>query len=96
MPTTNKGAKAVFDSGKTSSYHINSVVSCQSGKSSSSAFRIVVHRDGGNKRYEFEAESAKLASYVSIIYCIYILSLVADWDHTQTRLCRLSRVSRLC
>ena len=46
MPTTNKGAKAVFDSGKTSSYHINSVVSCQSGKSSSSAFRIVVHRDG--------------------------------------------------
>lgn len=65
MPTTNKGAKAVFDSGKTSSYHINSVVSCQSGKTSSAAFRIVVHRvsrDGGNKRYEFEAENAKLAS----------------------------------
>jgi hypothetical protein len=61
MPTTNKAAKAVFDSGKTSSYHINSVVSCQSGKSSS-ALRIVVHRVGGNKRYEFEAESAKLAS----------------------------------
>jgi hypothetical protein len=67
MPTANKAAKAVFDSGKTSSYHINSVVSCQSGKSksSSSAFRIVVHRDGGNKRYEFEAESAKLASAFS-------------------------------
>jgi len=64
MPTTNKAAKAVFDSGKTSSYHINSVVSCQSGKSSSSAFRIVVHRDGGNKRYEFEAESAKLANEI--------------------------------
>lgn len=65
MPTTNKGAKAVFDSGKTSSYHINSVVSCQTGKTSSAAFRIVVHRvsrDGGNKRYEFEAENAKLAS----------------------------------
>ena len=62
MPTANKAAKAVFDNGKTSSYHINSVVSCQSSKSSSSAFRIVVHRDGGNKRYEFEAESAKLAS----------------------------------
>lgn len=61
MPTANKAAKAVFDNGKTSSYHI-SVVSCQSGKTSSSAFRIVVHRDGGNKRYEFEAESAKLAS----------------------------------
>ncbi|KAH9958015.1 stress-activated map kinase interacting protein 1-domain-containing protein [Russula dissimulans] len=64
MPTANKAAKAVFDSGKTSSYHINSVVSCQSAKSSSSAFRIVVHRDGGNKRYEFEAESAKLANEI--------------------------------
>ncbi|SRR6266436_10446216 len=61
MPTTNKAAKAVFDSGKTSSYHIDSVISCQSGKSSS-AFRMVVLRDGGNKRYEFEAESAKVAS----------------------------------
>ncbi|KAI0000629.1 stress-activated map kinase interacting protein 1-domain-containing protein [Russula compacta] len=64
MPTANKAAKAVFDNGKTSSYHIDSVVSCQSGKSSSSAFRIVVHRDGGNKRYEFEAESAKLANEI--------------------------------
>ncbi|KAI0264615.1 stress-activated map kinase interacting protein 1-domain-containing protein [Gloeopeniophorella convolvens] len=66
MPSANKGAKVVFDSGKTSSYHINSVVSCQSGKSSS-AFRIVVHRvsrDGGNKRYEFEAESAKSANEI--------------------------------
>jgi hypothetical protein len=41
---------------------MNSVVSWQTGKSSSSAFRIVVHRDGRNKRYEFEAESAKHAS----------------------------------
>jgi hypothetical protein len=62
MPTANKAAKAVFDNGKTSSYHMNSVVSWQTGKSSSSAFRIVVHRDGRNKRYEFEAESAKHAS----------------------------------
>jgi hypothetical protein len=69
MPTTNKAAKVVFDSGKTSSYHINSVVSCQSGKSSS-ALRILVHRDGGNKRYEFEAESAKLAS--AFILPIYV------------------------
>ncbi|KAI0252926.1 stress-activated map kinase interacting protein 1-domain-containing protein [Lactifluus subvellereus] len=67
MPTTNKAAKAVFDNGKTSSYHIDSVVSCQSGKSSSAAFRIVVHRvsrDGGNKRYEFEAENPKLANEI--------------------------------
>ncbi len=65
MPTANKAAKTVFDNGKTSSYHINSLFSCQSGKTPSSAFRIVVHRgsgDGGHKRYEFEAENPKLAS----------------------------------
>jgi hypothetical protein len=65
MPTTNKAAKAVFDSGKTSSYHIDSLVSCQQSGKSSSAFRMVMLRDGGNKRYEFEAESAKLASAFS-------------------------------
>jgi target of rapamycin complex 2 subunit MAPKAP1 len=72
MPTANKAAKAVFDSGKTSSYHINSVVSCQNGKSSSAAFRIIVHRvsrDGGNKRYEFEAESPKVASACFVPFC---------------------------
>ena len=65
MPTANKAAKAVFDNGKTSSYHINSLFSCQSGKTPSSAFRIVVHRgsgDGAHKRYEFEAENPKVAS----------------------------------
>jgi len=78
MPTANKAAKAVFDSGKTSSFHINSVVSCQSAKSSSAVFRIVVHRDGGNKRYEFEAESAKLASAfhfpLSTLSCLSVAS----------------------
>ncbi len=97
MPTTNKGAKAVFDSGKTSSYHIDSVVSCQSGKSSS-AFRMVVLRDGGNKRYEFEAESAKIASafqhiHPSILSSIRLTDCTARYE--QTRLYRLSKVSRL-
>jgi SAPK-interacting protein 1 (Sin1), Pleckstrin-homology len=80
MPTANKAAKAVFDSGKTSSYHINSVVSCQTGKSSSAAFHIVVHRvsrDGGNKRYEFEAESAKVASA-----CFVPLCFIANMSQT--------------
>jgi hypothetical protein len=79
MPTTNKGAKAVFDSGKTSSYHIDSVVSCQQSGKSSSAFRMVVLRDGGNKRYEFEAESAKLASAFHPSHMTSILSSVTDW-----------------
>ena len=74
MPTANKAAKAVFDNGRTSSYHIHSLVSCQSGKTPSSAFRIVVHRgsgDGAHKRYEFEAENPKLASAFLLI-SIYV------------------------
>jgi hypothetical protein len=71
MPTANKAAKAVFDNGKTSSYHINSLFSCQSGKTPSSAFRIVVHRgagDGAHKRYEFEAENPKIASECRFLF----------------------------
>lgn len=61
MPSANK-ARGVFDNGRTISYHIKRVVSCmQSGKGSSS-FKIVFLREGGDKRYDFEAESAKLAS----------------------------------
>src|ERR1700741_3474706 len=83
MPTTNKAAKAVFDSGKTSSYHIDSVISCQSGKSSS-AFRMVVLRDGGNKRYEFEAESAKLASASPPIHSILYHFTTTNCTHGMT------------
>ena len=98
MPTTNKAAKAVFDSGKTSSYHIDSLVSCQQSGKSSSAFRMVVLRDGGNKRYEFEAESAKLASaFSSFLSSIKSIALrLTGWLYArQTRLYRLSKVSSL-
>jgi len=56
-------AKAVFDSGKTYSYHIKSVTAQQSMKSSS-VFKLVVSRDARNKRYDFEAESPKLANEI--------------------------------
>jgi hypothetical protein len=53
-----------------------------------------VHRDGGNKRYEFEAESAKLASafHHPLTYRIPDRLLM---NACQTRLCKLSRVSSL-
>ncbi|KZV72977.1 hypothetical protein PENSPDRAFT_603472 [Peniophora sp. CONT] len=60
-------AKAVFESGKTSSHHIKSVVAAQQSDKSSSTFRIVVHRlreNGGNKRYDFEAESSSAAAEI--------------------------------
>ncbi|THH11943.1 hypothetical protein EW145_g312 [Phellinidium pouzarii] len=60
MPSANK-ARVVFDSGKTASYHIKSVSKCsQSGAS----FKIVFRRDVGEKRYEFEAESARFAAEI--------------------------------
>ncbi|OBZ77958.1 Stress-activated map kinase-interacting protein 1 [Grifola frondosa] len=64
IPLMNK-AKHVFDSGKTSSYHLKSVVVCQQSSKNSSTFKLVVHSDADrNKRYEFEAENPKLASEI--------------------------------
>ncbi|KAG6845862.1 hypothetical protein H0H87_002553 [Tephrocybe sp. NHM501043] len=61
MPSANKAMKVVFDSGKTSSYHIKSIADCQQSTKASSAFKLVLNRGGANKRYDFEAESPKLA-----------------------------------
>jgi len=63
MPSANR-AKAVFDSGRTASYNIRSIVACQQSAKSSSTFKLVVHRDGGTKRYDFEAENPKLANEI--------------------------------
>jgi len=62
MPSANK-AKGVFDSGKTYSYHIKSVHSVQSSKASAN-FKLVFRRDMGDKRYDFEAESAQAANEI--------------------------------
>ncbi|KAF8075948.1 stress-activated map kinase interacting protein 1-domain-containing protein [Lyophyllum atratum] len=64
MPSTNKAMKAVFDSGKTSSYHIKSIADCQQSAKTSSVFKLVLSRGGANKRYEFEAESPRLAGEI--------------------------------
>ncbi|KAH9831194.1 stress-activated map kinase interacting protein 1-domain-containing protein [Rhodofomes roseus] len=62
IPMSNK-AKHVFESGKTSSYHLKSVVACQQSSKNSSTFKLVVRGNAErNKRYDFEAESAKLAA----------------------------------
>ena len=60
MPSANK-AKAVFDSGKTLSFHVKSVLVCQQSQKTSTLFKVVVQRDSRNKRYDFEADTAKLA-----------------------------------
>lgn len=53
--------RAFLDSMKTSSYHIKSIVGCTQSAKSSSNFKLIVVREGGNKRYDFEAENPKIA-----------------------------------
>ena len=65
MPSANKAMKVVFDSGKTSSYHIKSIADCQQSAKTSSIFKVVLNRGAGNKRYDFEAESPRLAGLLS-------------------------------
>ena len=54
----------MFENGRTSSFHIRSVAACQQSAKSSSSFKLVVQRDGGTKRYDFEAENPKVASEI--------------------------------
>ncbi|KAJ3918263.1 stress-activated map kinase interacting protein 1-domain-containing protein [Lentinula edodes] len=64
MPSTNKAAKAVFDSGRTISYHIKTIVDCQQSSKTPLNFKLVYSRAGGDKRYLFEAETPKLANEI--------------------------------
>lgn len=61
MPSTTRAMKAVFDSGKTSSYHVKSIADVQQSAKTSSVFKLLLSRGGSNKRYDFEAESPRLA-----------------------------------
>ncbi|KAJ7255218.1 stress-activated map kinase interacting protein 1-domain-containing protein [Mycena rebaudengoi] len=80
LPTANKATKAVFDSGKHVSYHIRSIGDCQQSAKNSSIFKLVLGRSGGNKRYDYEAESAKHASEIVST----ILSLKSSLDRSPT------------
>ena len=75
MPT-NK-AKAVFDSAKTASYHIKSIADVQQSAKTSSIFKLIITRGSTNKRYDFEAESPKLAGEFSFLFVVEnIISLI--------------------
>ncbi|KIK93169.1 hypothetical protein PAXRUDRAFT_829224 [Paxillus rubicundulus Ve08.2h10] len=79
MPSAHK-AKAVFDSGKTLSFHIKSVLVCQQSQKTSTLFKVVVQRDSRNKRYDFEADTPKLAAEIVQV----IKSLKATLDRSST------------
>ncbi|PFH50491.1 hypothetical protein AMATHDRAFT_3880 [Amanita thiersii Skay4041] len=62
MPSTKK---AVFDSAKTASYHIDSIAYSKQSTKMASVFKLVLNgRGSGNKRYDFEAESPKHAAEI--------------------------------
>jgi hypothetical protein len=61
------------------SYHINSIAGCQQSTKSSSTFKLIFNRDGAIKRYDFEAESPKLAGTSCRLSC----DLRVDFDCTK-------------
>ena len=62
MPTDNK---AFFDSMKTSSFHVTSIVACKQSSKTPTNFKVVVWRDDAEKRYDFEADSPRQAGMSS-------------------------------
>ncbi|KAF8634851.1 hypothetical protein AX17_004099 [Amanita inopinata Kibby_2008] len=91
MPSTNR-AKAVFDNAKTSSYHINSIAQCKQSTNMTSVFKLVLNgRAGGNKRYDFEAESPKLAA--EIVQTINSLKTVLERSGTINRSRKSKQIS---
>ncbi|CAE7179512.1 unnamed protein product [Rhizoctonia solani] len=61
MPSNNR---AFLDTMKTSSYHIKTVMGCKKTKKAPNSIKLVVLRDGGSKRYDFEAEDEKQAGEI--------------------------------
>ncbi|SCV69431.1 BQ2448_2451 [Microbotryum intermedium] len=59
LPSDSRGD--VFSTGRTTSFHISMLRACQTSRRSNLAFKIVVQKDRVEKRYDFEAESAKQA-----------------------------------
>lgn len=84
MPTDNK---AFFDSMKTSSFHVTSIVTCKQSSKSPTNFKIVVWRDDAEKRYDFEADNARQAGtsyyydatsrYISNASCFHSAEIIS-------------------
>ncbi|TDL19644.1 SIN1-domain-containing protein [Rickenella mellea] len=87
MPVANRAR--VFDSVKTTSYRVKDITDCVQSAKNSSTFKMIVKRDGGDKRYDFEAESPKIASDI----VTSIRSLKSSMDRTST-VAKLRRRSR--
>lgn len=50
-----------FEGGRTSSFHISMVHDCKVSRRAPMTFKMLVQKNGHEKRYDFEAESARQA-----------------------------------
>ncbi|CAI2168221.1 6871_t:CDS:2 [Funneliformis geosporum] len=73
--------RTMFESMKTSSYHITDVISCKTNKKAPLNFKLEIYRDSGTKTYDFEAESAKLATEI----CQKVKFLVGLYNSDKSR-----------
>ncbi|KAF9239245.1 stress-activated map kinase interacting protein 1-domain-containing protein [Melanogaster broomeanus] len=82
MPSAHK-AKAVFDSGKTALISYKEYCGMPTVAKTSTLFKVVVQRDSRNKRYDFEADTPKLAA--EIVQAIKSLKATLDRSSTVHR-----------
>jgi hypothetical protein len=50
-----------FEGGRTSSFHISMVHDCKVSRRAPTTFKMLVQKNGHDKRYDFEAESSRQA-----------------------------------
>ena len=61
MPSDTKG---MLDTGRTASWHISMVLDCRLSKRLPSMLKLSVRKNRLEKRYDFEADSVKLAAEI--------------------------------
>ncbi|KAM0786837.1 hypothetical protein ACM66B_002265 [Microbotryomycetes sp. NB124-2] len=69
-------SKGMAETGRTSSFHVSNVKECRLSRRSTSAFKITMRKNHGDKRYDFEAEDGKQAA--DIVH--HIKALMATWQ----------------
>lgn len=56
--------KSMFEAGRTTSYHISTLIECKLSRRAPTSFKILVQKHRTEKRYDFEAETPKQAQEI--------------------------------
>lgn len=79
MPSTTDN-KGMFEGGRTTSFHISMVHDCKVSRRAPATFKMLVTKNGHEKRYDFEAESPKQASEI----VLHVKALMASFKSEDT------------